>query len=71
MIPESPVQHRIHGLERVQYRALGCGPFHREPHFAIDTRQRSKLTRQKDSDHGKVWASTESTAGRSRTMAVQ
>ena len=43
-----------------------------ELHLAADVRERSQVGRQHDPDgHGSVWASTDTTDGRSRTTAVQ
>src|SRR6266851_403514 len=42
-----------------------------ELHLAADARQSPQMWREYDSDHGSVWTSTESTAGRSRTMGAQ
>src|SRR5204863_320559 len=36
-----------------------------------DFRQRPQVRRQHDANHGSVWTSTDSTAGRSRTIGVQ
>jgi hypothetical protein len=42
-----------------------------ELHLAADARESSKMRRELNSDHGSVWTSTESTAGKSRTMGAQ
>lgn len=74
LIANGATQHRIAGLERVDGRA-NCGrPLDLDTDFAADTCQRSQVRRQLDSDqrrHRSVWTSTESTAGRSRTMEFQ
>src|SRR5207244_8385935 len=66
-----PAQHRIAGLERVEHRALRGRTLDLERHLAADARQRPQMCREHDSDHGSVCTSTESTAGRSRTMGAQ
>jgi DNA polymerase-3 subunit alpha len=42
-----------------------------ELHFAAGARQVAQMRREHDPDHGSVWTSTESTAGRSRTIGSQ
>src|SRR2546426_1701400 len=71
VIADRPAQHRIAGLERVEDRALRGLTLDVERHLAVDVRQRPQMCRKHDSDHGSVWTSTESTAGRSRTMGAQ
>ncbi|HEV2952151.1 MAG TPA: hypothetical protein VGZ51_08605, partial [Actinomycetota bacterium] len=36
----------------------------------LNARERAEVVREEDADHGSVWASTDSTAGRSCTIAV-
>src|SRR5437879_474478 len=71
LIADRPAQHRVAGLERVEDRALRGLTLDVELHLAVDARQRPQMCREYDSDHSSVWTSTESTAGRSRTMGVQ
>ena len=71
VVADRPAQHRIAGLERVEDRALRDRTLDVELHLAVDARQRPQMRRKHDSDHGSVWTSTESTAGRSRTMGAQ
>ena len=40
-----------------------------EAHLAVDVRQLAQMCREHDANHGSVCTSTESTAGRSRTIA--
>jgi hypothetical protein len=40
-------------------------------HFSVDVCQRSQMGWKPDLNHGRVWASTDRTAGRSRTMSAQ
>src|SRR5215471_8579188 len=71
MIADRPAQHRIARLQRVEHRALRDRTFDVEHHFAIDLRELAQMCWQRDSDHDSVWTSTETTAGRSRTMGAQ
>ena len=71
VVADRPAQHRIAGLERVEDRALRDRALDLELHLAVDVRQRPQMRRKHHSDHGSVWTSTESTAGRSRTMGAQ
>ena len=68
---DRPPQNRVRRLERVEDRALGRALLGVEAHLAVNAGQRSKMLRKGDANHGNVWASTESTAGRSRTIGVQ
>src|SRR5579859_7538676 len=74
VVADGSAQYRIAGLERVKDCALCYRTLHVERYLGIDVRQCSQMLRQFDSDHINylsVWASTESTGGRSRTMAIQ
>ena len=71
VIANRPAQHGIVGLKRVEHRTKRDWTFDVERHLAADVRQRSQMLWEYDSDHGSVCTSTESTAGRSRTMGFQ
>ena len=71
VVADRPLQHRIGILKRVEDRALRDRTFDVEFHLAPNVRQRAQMCRKPDPDHGSVWTSTESTAGRSRTMGAQ
>ena len=71
VIADRPAQHRIAGLEGIEDRALRGPAINLKLHFAVEVRQHQERRREHDSDHGNVWTSTESTAGRSRTMGAQ
>lgn len=71
MIANRALQHRIPSLECVEDRALRYWPPNFELHLAADLRQRPQMCWENDPDHANVWTSTESTAGRSRTMGFQ
>src|SRR5581483_80339 len=70
VVPDRPAQHRKACLERVENRTLRRRFVDVEPQLAVDARQRAQVRRQHDADrHGNVCASTDSTAGRSWTIA--
>src|SRR6266478_5550824 len=71
VIADRAAQHRILGLEGVEHRALRDRTVDVELHLRTDARQRPQMSGEYDADHRSVWTSTESTAGRSRTMGVQ
>src|SRR5207245_2511655 len=72
LVADRPPEHRVAGLQRVEDGALGGRRPDVELHLAVDVRERSEMGRQHDPDgHGSVWASTDTTDGRSRTMAAQ
>ena len=71
MIADRATQHRILGFESVEHRALRDRTLDVELHLGTDARQRPQMSGEYDANHGSVWTSTESTAGRSRTMGVQ
>jgi len=68
VIADRTAQHRVATLECVDDGALGDGRLKVEFHFAADAREPAEVRRENDANHGSVWTSTESTAGRSRTM---
>src|SRR6266404_533824 len=71
VVAERSAQRRIADLERVEDRALCDLTLDLELHLTAYLRQRSQVRREYNSDHESVWTSTESTAGRSRTMGAQ
>src|SRR2546426_3642906 len=73
VIADRPAQHGIAGLEGVEHRAPSDRPLPGdvERHLAFDLRQRPQVRREHNPNHASVWASTDSTAGRSRTMGAQ
>jgi hypothetical protein len=68
---DRPAQHRVAGLQRVQDRPLGNRAFDIQSDLAVDPRQRAQVRWEYHPDHGSVWTSTDSTAGRSRTIGSQ
>src|SRR5580698_1436743 len=80
VIANGPTQHRIASLKRIEDRSLRDWMFDVEFHIAANVRQGSKMRRKDDTDHDvlstirnhpSVCTSTESTAGRSRTIGAQ
>jgi hypothetical protein len=71
VVADRAAQHRIGGLESIEHRALRHPALEGQPHLPLDARQRPQVRREHDADHGSVWASTDSTAGKSRTMGAQ
>src|SRR6266704_2208644 len=71
LVPDGPAQHGIAGLEGVEDHAQGGRPLDLELHLAADACQRPQVGGQLDADHGRVWTSTDSTAGKSRAMGAQ
>src|SRR5689334_3099117 len=63
-------QHRKPILQRVQHTALGDGLGEVQPDLAAHPCQVLQMRRQDDADHGSTWVSTDSTAGRSRTIGA-
>src|SRR5207249_10096713 len=59
------------GLQRCEDRARRDLTLDVELHRAVDARQLPQTCRERDADHGRAWTSTDSTAGRSRTMGAQ
>jgi hypothetical protein len=71
VVADGAAQHRVPGFERVEHLPLGGLALDVEAHLALDAREHPEMGREHDSDHGSVWTSTESTAGRSRTIGAQ
>ncbi len=71
LIADGPAEHRIPGFEGIENRALRDRTLDLEPYLTLDPREFFELRRERHPDHGRVWTSTESTAGRSRTMGIQ
>src|SRR5438105_13314633 len=64
-------QHRIGGLQCVEDGALRHRALHVERDLVADVCKRPQMMRKHDADPRSVCTSTESTAGRSRTIAAQ
>ena len=68
MIAHRPAQHRIFRFYRVQQRALSQLSVELKSYFAVQVGQRAQIRGKNDTYHGSICASTDSTAGRSRTI---
>ena len=73
VIADRPAQDGELPLERVEHGALRHRAADLELHLVGDTRQVPQMRRKDDTDHGQasVCTSTETTGGRSWTMAFQ
>src|SRR5256885_3641988 len=71
VVADRAPQHGIARLERIQHGCARDSARDIERHLAFDLRQRAQVRRQHYPDHASVWTSTDSTAGRSRTMGAQ
>jgi hypothetical protein len=72
VVADGPAKHGVGGLDGVEDGTLGDRPFDLDAHLALDPGQHAKVRGEEDPDgHAMVWASTERTAGRSRTMGDQ
>ncbi len=71
MITDGPAQHRVAGFQGVQHRPLSHRARDIEVHLPIDAGEGPQVRGEHDPDHGSVWTSTDSTAGRSRTIGAQ
>ncbi len=71
LIPDGPTQHRVVVFDGVQHRADGWRSFHIQLDLAVDVGQPPQVGGEHDPDQGSTWASTDNTAGRSRTIGSQ
>src|SRR5262249_56694071 len=71
VVADRAAQPRVAGLQRVEDRALSGRALDGELDLGADLRQRPQMERENDSDHGRVWTSTDSTAGKWETAAAQ
>src|SRR5208283_640183 len=70
-VADGSAEHRVGRLDRVDEGALGGPAPDLEDHRAARARKGAKVRRENDLDHGSVCTSTDSTAGRSRTIGAQ
>ena len=70
VVADGAAEDGVAGLERVEDRRDGDGRGDVEMHLAVDLGERAEMLGQRDADHRSVCTSTESTAGRSRTMGA-
>jgi|SRR5450755_1107439 len=71
MIAYGAFEHRITRLKRIEHRAHGNRIRNLELHLSANVCQRSQMQWNLNPYHGNVWTSTDSTAGRSRTIGAQ
>ena len=71
VIAHCPTQHGISSFELVEYGPLSHVRVNVEFYVPIDARQSAQMRRKNNANHGSVCTSTESTAGRSRTIGFQ
>src|SRR5258705_3549297 len=74
VLTNCPTQHRIACLQCIEDRASCHFPINLvnlECHISRHAGKRSQVLRDYNQNHGSVWTSTESTAGRSRTIVAQ
>src|SRR6202030_3215800 len=71
MLANRPGQHRKARLQRVQHGTQRRCPRHLQLHFAVKRRERPQMCGHHYANHANVCTSTESTAGKSRTMGFQ
>src|ERR1700682_6057670 len=69
VIANGSAKHWIFTFDCVDDRAHGCRTVKIDMYFISDARERAQMMRKNYSDHFSVCASTDSTAGRSRTIA--
>ena len=71
VIADRTAQHGIPGLKSIEHRPLRNRTLDLECRLAAGLGQDSQMLREYYTDHGSVCTSTESTAGRSRTIGAQ
>src|SRR6266849_8006843 len=71
LVPDGAAQHRVLSLEGVEQRALAHRPVDLQLHFSPNTREGAQVSRQLDPDHASVCTCTDSTEGKSWTIAFQ
>jgi hypothetical protein len=71
VVADGAPQHRVAVFKRVQDRLPGDRSGDVQLDLSVDPGQGAQVGREHDPDHGNVWTSTDSTAGRSRTIGLQ
>src|ERR1700730_1007427 len=71
LIADRPPKHGVAGLEGIKDGLRRRFSLNLELHLALNLGEIPQMRREGDPDHARVWTSTESTAGRSRTMGFQ
>jgi len=70
VVTDRSAQHGIARLECVENGALRDSILYQQFYLSVHMGQGAQMGRQNNFDHGRVWTSTDSTDGRSRTMGV-
>src|ERR1043165_4043195 len=70
VVANGPTQHRKARLERIEDRASRHVTVNFKLHISTNAGEGAQMCRQNYHNHVSVWTSTESTAGRSRTIGV-
>ena len=68
---DGPPEGRIAGLKLIEDGPLRDRADDLQVHLAVDVGQSAQVRGQDHPNHGSVWTSTDSTAGRSRTIGAQ
>src|SRR5687767_7738579 len=69
VLADGPGQGRMKRLQGIKHIADGGWSLDGQLHLTFHPRERAQVIGEHDADHGKVWTSTDKTAGRSRTIA--
>jgi len=70
-IADRAAQDGVASLERLEDGSQGHRSLEGEEHLALDFGERAQMGGENNADHGRVWTSTDNTAGRSRTIGAQ
>src|SRR6266542_2082803 len=71
VLANRPMQHRILSLQCIEDRSSCHFAVNLKCHISADACKGPQMCRHYNPNHGNVWTSTESTAGRSRTIGAQ
>src|SRR5262249_32693314 len=71
VVADRATQHRVPGFELVEHGLLGDRARYLKLHLTVYPRQRPQMGGEHHPDHRRVCTSTDSTAGRSRTIGAQ
>jgi len=71
VVANGAAQHGVARFESIEHGCLGCEAHDIEMDGSGHFRELAQVSRHLDENHGIVCTSTDNTAGRSRTIAVQ
>ena len=71
LVADGAAQHRIAAFQGVENAVLRNRRRYVKRNLGTDSGQRAQMRRQMNANHGSVCTSTDTTAGRSRTMGIQ